>query len=305
MKKVLVTGANGCVGHYVVDELLQNPEYELYLLVRTPSKLREDIRQNPRVKLVVRGLEEIAREADTVRQMDLVVHLAAAWSYDTGNFEHAVDLFKLIDPDKCQKVIYFSTASILDENNRPLPEALSLGTPYISSKYRFHEELPKLPIFPKVVTLFPTWVFGGDSRHPHSHAAEGLKEVHKWAWLLRFFTVDASFHFIHAADMAKITKYLLENETKEKEYVLGNPLITAQELIKQISDYYHQKIFFQIPISLPLVLALAKILRKQIQPWDRYCLEKRHFRHQTVNCASFGLTSDRQTVSQILDSIRA
>ncbi|MFN6198841.1 MAG: NAD-dependent epimerase/dehydratase family protein, partial [Dolichospermum sp.] len=41
-KRILVTGASGCIGHYITEALIQNTNYELYLLVRNPDKLQID-----------------------------------------------------------------------------------------------------------------------------------------------------------------------------------------------------------------------------------------------------------------------
>ena len=38
--RIFITGASGCIGHYVVDLLTQNTNHELFLLVRNPDKLK-------------------------------------------------------------------------------------------------------------------------------------------------------------------------------------------------------------------------------------------------------------------------
>ncbi|MDE5120331.1 MAG: SDR family oxidoreductase, partial [Trichodesmium sp. St19_bin1] len=39
-KRIFITGASGCIGHYIVEFLIQNTHHELYLLVRNPDKLK-------------------------------------------------------------------------------------------------------------------------------------------------------------------------------------------------------------------------------------------------------------------------
>ncbi|MEO0844176.1 MAG: NmrA family NAD(P)-binding protein, partial [Cyanobacteria bacterium J06643_5] len=41
-KRILVTGASGCIGHYISELLIQETKHELYLLVRNPDKLQVD-----------------------------------------------------------------------------------------------------------------------------------------------------------------------------------------------------------------------------------------------------------------------
>jgi len=303
-KKIFITGASGCVGHYLFDELANLPDTELILLVRNPAKLKFDPRQYPNVTLIVDDLKNIASHAAVVQQADQVVHLAADWGGNEGNYDYTLSFFQLLDPAKCRKVIYFSTASILGQDNKVTDAAEKFGTHYIRSKYRIYKKLPELKMAGKIITLFPTWVIGGDAKHPYSHAAEGIVGIKPWLKLVRFFTVDASFHFIHARDMARMTKYLLDNDLPAKEYVLGNAPLTAGELIKQICNYWGVKVFWQLPIGLPLVQFLARVTGRKFHPWDLYCLNHRHFVYRTVNAASFGLSGGLETVAALLRSFR-
>jgi len=303
MRKIFITGAGGCVGHYLFDVLAGDLSNELYLLVRDPAKLKFNPAAYPNVKIIKDDLKNIRAHADLLKQMDQVVHLAADWAWHEGNLDYSLDLFELLDPAKCYKAIYFSTASILGPDNKPVIEAEKFGTNYVQGKYRFHQKLPSLKIYPRVVTLFPTWVLGGDDRHPRSHATQGIIELKKWLRLIRFITFDASFHFIHAQDIAAIVKYLLENEVKEKEFVLGNAPITANQFLKEVCAYYKVPVYFQLPVKAGLVRFLAALFRQPLLPWDRYCLERRNFVFQTVNAATFRLPPGLETVPGVLRAI--
>jgi nucleoside-diphosphate-sugar epimerase len=301
MRKIFITGIGGCVGHYLFDVLVKNQADQLYLLVRNPVKLKFDPRAYTNVTIINDDLKNIDRHAALVRQMDCVIHLAADWAGNEGNYDYTLALLNLLDPEQCRKVIYFSTASILGPDNRPVAAAEKFGTHYIRSKYRLYQKLPELKIQPRVITLFPTWVLGGDARHPYSHALQGIKDLKKWLWLIRFFTVEASFHFIHARDIAAIVNYLLDNETKERALVLGNAPTTARQLLREICAFYRLRVYYQIPISARLIQLLAFLLRRQLHPWDLYSFNRRHFVYQAVNAPSFGLSSDLQTIGQILE----
>jgi nucleoside-diphosphate-sugar epimerase len=305
MRKIFITGGSGCVGHYLLDLLVPNQNYELYLLVRNPEKLLIDPAKHRNITIIRDDLVNIKKHASLLRQMDAVIHLAADWAGNEGNFEYSLPLFEALDPEQCQKVLYFSTASILGPEGRAVHQAETAGTHYIRGKYYMHMMLPRLPIYRNVVTLFPTWVIGGDRTHPYSHAASGLKDIKKWLWLIRRFTVDASFHFIHAADIAAIAAHLLEHRAAENEYILGNQALTATALIKQVCDNYGVAVGRQFTISLPLVKTLAALTGHKLHSWDKYCFERRHFTYETVNAESFGLKSTLQTIPQVLKAIGA
>ncbi|MGB9613362.1 MAG: NAD-dependent epimerase/dehydratase family protein [Candidatus Margulisiibacteriota bacterium] len=300
MKKIFITGISGCVGHYLFDLLSSNQNYQLFLLIRNLSKLKFNPYGFSQVVVINDDLKNIEKYHAQLREMDFLIHLAADWGGHEGNYDYPLTLFNLLDPSKCQKVIYFSTASILGPDGKPLEAAEKFGTNYIQSKYRFYLKLPELKIYPRVVTLFPTWVLGGDENHPYSHALQGIIDLRPWLWLIRFFTVDAKFHFIHAKDLARIALYLLENETKEKEFIVGNPAISARQLIKEVCEFFGYPIYFQVPIPSLLIQFLASIFRRKLHSWDLYCLNRKYFVYQAANASTFGLTSDLQTIYQIM-----
>jgi len=303
--KIFVTGITGCVGHYLFDLLVSNPDYQLYLLVRDPAKMKTDLSAYANVTVIKDDLSNIEKYAETLKEMDYVVHIAAGWGGTETNYEYTLALFNLLDVKRCKKIIYFSTASILGPDNRVMEKMGEIGTSYIQGKYRCYKALPQLKVYDRLITLFPTWVLGGDSRHPYSHATAGILGAIKWLWLIRFFTFDISFHFIHARDIALIVDHLLKNEVKEKEYVLGNSLITAGQLVREICDYFNKPVYFRMRISPAFVEMAASIFGKGLSPWDKYCLERRSFEYRIVNARTFGLRSQHETVSDILKDLAA
>ena len=303
-----MTGASGCIGHYILELLLESDRYELFLLLRYPEKLRLPVQANPRVHILQGGLENIAPFADLLGTMDIAILTAAAWGGDPGyvdaiNIDANLAVMAHLDPERCQQVIYFSTASILNRQSDPLPEAGSLGTDYIRSKYECHQRLPNLPVYDKITTVFPTLVFGGDKDKPHSFISAGLRDVTRWVGLVRFFKADAGFHFAHAQDIATVVNYLVEHPTTGgyREYVLGNPPLTVNQAVEQISGYFGQRIWFRIPLSLWLAEVLIKVFRVQMAPWDYFCIRYRHFVYAgAVNPASFGMEPYCLTLADLL-----
>jgi nucleoside-diphosphate-sugar epimerase len=302
MRSIFITGVGGCVGHYVFDELAHDPNNLLFLLVRSPDKLKLNPAAFPNVTILQDDLQNISAHADLLKKMDIVIHLAADWGGNEGNYDYTLRFFNLLDPEKCRRVIYFSTASILGPDNQPSQEAGKSGTHYIRSKWRIYQEISRLRIGPNVTTLFPTWVLGGDAKHPCSHALAGILGLKKWLWLIKFISVDIRFHYIHAQDLARIAKHLLENDNAQKNFVLGNAPLSADEFIAQVCAYFKQRIYFKIPITPAFIRGLARLTGRKLHPWDEYCLRRRHFVYKTVNAESFGLVSRLKSIEEILQS---
>ncbi|MEB3160682.1 MAG: NAD(P)-dependent oxidoreductase [Synechocystis sp.] len=317
MKRLFITGISGCIGHYLADELIQRRDYELFLLVRNPDKLQFDVHDRPNIHFVIGDLMGIDAHADLLKTIDCAILIATSWgdrqeSYDI-NVVKTLTLISLLDPDRCEQVIYFSTASILNRQGEALPEAGSLGTDYVRTKYLCHQALEpgaKVPdrapainaaIANKITAVYPTLVFGGEKGKPYSHLSGGLGEILKWLPLIRWFKADASFHFIHAKDIATVVAYYIDHAPHQRvDLVLGNAPLTATEAIQGICAHYHQPIYVQIPLSIALANVFIKLFRLKMAPWDKFCLDYRHFTYpQPLAPAQLGLPGHCQTVAEL------
>ncbi|MGK7874884.1 MAG: NAD-dependent epimerase/dehydratase family protein [Xenococcaceae cyanobacterium] len=315
-KRIFVTGASGCIGHYLAEALIQETEHELFLLVRNPDKLKFDCQARSGVNILQADLREIEQFSNLLRTIDVAILAATTWGGSAESFDinvvKTIRLMNLLDPEVCEQVIYFSTASILDRNNKLLKQAGQIGTDYIRTKYECFSELPKLAIAPKITTVFPTLVFGGDGNKPYSHLSSGLPDVVKWINLARWFKADGSFHFIHARDIAQIVRYLVDhppNSSSRKQsqvistcqFVLGNSRLTVNQAVEEICAYLGKRIYFRLPLSIWLANFFIKVFRIQMAAWDRFCLDYRHFTYQnSVNPATFGLTPYCANLTELL-----
>lgn len=307
-KRIFVTGASGCIGHYIADALIHQTQHDLFFLVRDPARLKFDYNARPGITIIQADLREIEKAGKLLKTIDCAVLSATAWggvreSYDI-NVVKTIRLMNLLDPEVCQQIIYFSTASILDRHNKALKQAGEVGTDYIKSKYICHQQLSKLAIAPKITTVFPTLVFGGDDRHPYSHLSSGIKDVVKWVNLIRFLKADGSFHFIHAQDIAQVVSYLIEHPPAagdSHELVLGNAPLTVNQAVESICNYLNKRIYFRIPLSIQLANLIIALFRIQMAAWDRFCLDYRHFTYQhAVNPATYGLQPLCATLPELL-----
>ena len=313
--RILVTGASGCVGHYVSETLIQHTDHELFLFVRNPAKLKLDITARPGIHVVTADMMEIEQQAELLRTINVAVLTAAGWGGQEAfdiNYTKTHALFDLLDPQICEQVIYFSTESILDRDNQLLPEAGKIGTDYIMSKHQCLEKLTQAlqtpdaasQIASKITTVFPTLVLGGDGTKPYSFLSADLPNVTKYAGLLQFFTADLSFHFIHAKDIAEVVRHLIAHpeiaDKFDRRLVLGNQVISGDDGISEICSYFGKKSFVRIPLSNTIANFFIKVFKIQMAEWDRFCLNYRHFSHKNpVSPATFGLPTYAPTITDI------
>ena len=297
--RILITGASGCVGQYTTAWLLDNSEAELLLWLRDPSKLTAVAANHPRIQLLVGDLREADRFASELASVHRVIHTATAW----GDPERAQQvnvvavkrMLSLLNPSLIEQITYFSTASILDRHLQPLTEALAYGTEYIQTKAQCLKDLEEHPLAGKIVAVFPTLVFGGrvdgSSPFPTSYLTEGLTEASKWLWLARFLRADASFHFIHAADIAAICGHLATHPHQRnrepgqgavRRIVMGQKAISVDEAVASLCRWRGVRRTPGIPLWPWLIETLIRVLPIEVNAWDRFSIRQRHFIHQPV-----------------------
>ncbi|PSB30326.1 NAD-dependent epimerase/dehydratase family protein [Stenomitos frigidus] len=307
-KRIFVTGASGCIGHYVVEALIQETNHELFLLVRNPDKLKFDYHARPGITILQADMRQIEQFSDLLKTIDCAILIATAWGgpqevYDV-NVVKTLRLLSLLDPNVCQQAIYFATASILDRNNEPLKEAETIGTDYIRSKYACFQQLGKLKLAPRITTLFPTLLLGGGPDKPESHISSGIVQVANWAWLLRFLKTDGSFHFIHGKDVAQIVRHLIDHppaDGERRQLVLGNQMVTVNQAIEETCFYLNKRIYFRIPLTPGIANLLIAIFRIKMAAWDRFSMNYRHFTHRyVVSPETFGLPTYCATFTDVL-----
>ncbi len=316
MKRIFITGASGCIGHYMTEALIQNTNHELYLLVRDPDKLRFDCNARPGIHILQGDMSQIEEYSDLLlKDINIAILAATAWggqgeTYDI-NVVKTLSLINLLNPKICERVIYFSTASILDQKNQLLLPASQFGHDYIRTKYQCFSQLSHTAIANKIIAVFPTLVFGGDKDKPYSHLSSGITDVTQWISLIRWFSVDGSFHFIHARDIAGVISYLVENpdyspqqqdDSKVDCLVLGNPAISVDRAIADISKYFNKRVYIRFPLYIWLANIFIKIFRIQMDAWSRFSLDYRHFVYtDPVTPANFGLENYCSTVEELME----
>ena len=313
-KNLLITGSNGCVGQYLVDWFLKNTRFKLYLMVRDKNKLPMPIQINKRIKLLVCDIREANKFKEEISQVNFLVHTATAWGDPQRAYEVNIKAFEeligMLNKKKLEKIIYFSTASILDEKTELMRESLTYGTEYIQTKYKCFKRLKESSLAEKTFAIFPTLVFGGTlnkkSRYPVSYLTGGLKEINKWLWLARFLKLDSKFHFIHANDIAQICGFLINNHQKVeykgfRKFVLGQKFISIDDAINILLKKNKMNRYFSIPLTKKIIKILLRVLPIQTTPWDTFSIKKYDFNHYPItNPETFNLKSHAKSLKDIL-----
>ena len=320
-QRILITGASGCVGQYITEQLYRHSDAELLLLLRDPAKLKVVSADDPRITLLVGDLRELTPHAGAIATATRIIHTATAWGdplrAQQVNVDAVKQLLAFTSPVWLEQVIYFSTASILDRQLQLLPEAAEFGTEYIQTKALCLQQLEAHPLAAKIVAVFPTLVFGGQvgpgDCHPTSYLTAGIREATRWLWLAKWLRAEASFHFIHAADIALVCAHLATqphqpnpepNQGALRRLVLGQAPISVNATVAQLCRWRRSWLpSFGIDLQGWLIEALIKLLRIEVNAWDRFSIRQRHFVHEPVSPPErFGLVSYAPTLQAVFET---
>ncbi len=283
-------------------------------MVRDPNKLPLSIQKDKRVKLIVCDIRQCREYSKEISQVNYLIHTATAWGDPKRAHEVNITAFEtligMLNQKKLEKIIYFSTASILNKETELMRESLTYGTEYIQTKYKCFERLKRSSYAEKTFAVFPTLVFGGTlnrrSKYPVSYLTGGLKEINKWLWLARFIKIDSKFHFIHANDIAQICGFLINNHTDDRykgfqKYVLGQKYISIDNAINILLERSKMKRYFSLTLTKKVINILLRVLPIQTTPWDSFSIKKYDFNHEPItNPETFNLKSHAKTLRDVL-----
>lgn len=298
--RILITGATGCVGTYLLRGLLQKTGHEVVALIRHPSRLAKDLQGHPRLHILQADLRDIDRIGPSLAGIDAAFLVATSWG---GRDSMAVicganlAMTDLLAKAGCQRVFYFATASVLDRAEALLDVARDQGTDYIRAKYTLVKGMEARASSLHVTGLFPTLVLGGDpagQTAPLSHLGRLLPQILRWIGLVRFVDAEARFHLIHAADITTVCLHLLDHPDKTasgaERIVLGNPATTPDVLVHQACQHLGRKRRRIVTLGPRWAAAVIWAFRIQLSPWDAYCMNHPDQSYdQAINPANLGL----------------
>lgn len=153
-KKILVTGATGCLGYHIVEKLLELDCNEVRCIARSSESL--EFQENDKVKIFIGRLSDTELISRTLQDIDIVIHCAAkVHSYAktqadneefySTNVKDTIHLFEECNRCKVERVIFVSTVAVY-ENLQVIDEKTlkSPQTTYGKSKLLAEEHALKL-----------------------------------------------------------------------------------------------------------------------------------------------------------------
>ena len=264
MKKILITGASGFIGSFIVEEAL-NQNFEVHAGIRKSSS--RQYLKDPRIIFQYLDFDndDVLRSILANNAYDYIVHNAGVTRAPNEEIYHKINasytrkLIKILHEENVipRKFIFmssmasygpadFQTKGIVDRSSPPHPV-----TQYGRSKLQAEQYIESFTDLPYMI-LRPTAVFGPRERDFISL----YKSLNKGIELYLCHT-QQNLSFIYVKDLVQLVFLAINSDLKRKSYFVsdGNvyPALEYNSVLKKVLD--KKTIKFVLPLSLVRVIA--------------------------------------------------
>lgn len=269
--KVLVTGANGLLGHHVVMQL-QKMNHAIRIILRAKSKIYFDLSN---IESVVGNFTEYEILKIAADGCDAIIHIAAVTStnllyykdYSRVNVDGSATIIKVANELKINKIIYVSTANTIGHGSwdKLSDESNTIDFPFSKSFYarskveaeKLFVEASKLPNR-HVIIINPTFMIGSYDTKPSS----GKLMLMAYQKSVMFAPVGGK-NFVAVNDVATAICNALTQGKNGQRYLTSGVNISFNEFYKIQSRVggYNQKIINIPGFLMEMIGRLGDLIR--------------------------------------------
>ena len=294
MKKILITGASGFIGSFLVEAALEK-EWQTWAGIRSSSS--KEYLQDERIRFV--DLDYTNKEKLKV-QITQHVSQYGPWDYVV----HSLGLTKCVNPNDFETINYLYTKHLIEalQESGNIPQKFifmsSLGahhsqvhTRYGDSKLKAEKELQSQTGFPYII-LCPTGVYGPRDKDYFLV----LKMLQSGFDIATGFTPQ-ELSFVYVKDLAKAALLALESPISHQSYdVSDGNSYSDVEYTRMAKEALGKNRVIKLRIPL-IVLYITSLVAEKIAKWrnqpsilnrDKYQIMKQ----RDWSCSIFSISTD-------------
>jgi len=276
-QKVLVTGANGFIGGFIVEEAL-NEGFEVYSSVRKNSDVQYLRNQNTKILEV--NYSDVSALAKLIHEFsfDYIIHNAGLTKspdpeelirINKGLLENIIEAVRSSET-KIKKLIYVSSIAAygpaddltdgkIMDNSAPTPV-----TNYGKSKLEAENYLKQQKDIPYII-LRPTVVYGPREKDLLSVFQMINKRIY-----VQIGLTSQKLTFIYVKDLAKLMIKACTSDKAQKGYFATDGNVYTSEAFSGFIKEYMNKWALKVRVPVLLVQGLAYVTEKMAGLWDSY-----------------------------------
>lgn len=277
-EKVFVTGGNGFIGSFVVEELVKKG-YKVRCLVRKTSRLDylEKYIKQGKVELAYGDITDKKSLDKALKDIDIVYHFVAFAGkqnitdeqYWRVNYQGTIDLVELCQKHKVKKFIYCSSVGVMgniknipaNENSPYNPTNTYEKTKVAAEKYIL--KLIKDKQFPAVI-IRPAIVYGPRNISNMTRMFKSIKEGGS-----KFFVIGKGDNYWHMTFVTDVAQGFVLAGEKDKAlgniYIIaGKKAVTMNELTQTAAKVLNVRPPKHLPYFLATIAAYLFYIPKKI-----------------------------------------
>ncbi len=226
MKKVLITGASGFIGSFLVEEALYR-NYEVFAVIRKSSNRK--YLSNPAIHILVMDFadkETLKKQFENLPRFDYIIHGAGITKackkkdFITVNFEHTKEFIDVLRETKKipDKFVFLSSLAVSGPGNKhTLQPIKTTDTPhpvtmYGRSKKMAEQFILSQPNFPYII-LRLTGVYGPREKDYFLTYKLIKKRIETFMG-----TKEQHLTFLYVTDLSKLVFNILSSEIRGRTY---------------------------------------------------------------------------------------
>lgn len=246
MKRVMVTGATGFIGHYIVKQLLESG-YQVSVLVRPDSKNLNTLKPfEGQIRIFQSDLHNIELLEQACADQDIVVHASAIVSFENSryseliktNVEGTANLINVCLELKTPHFIHISSIAALGglPGQTELDESANWTDKKHTNPYSLSKHLAELEVWRgaaeglDITILNPSLVIGvWDAGH---HSMQLFKTINsKWP-----FYPSGSNGFVDVKDVAQAVIQSIDKKPVQERVIINGYNISYRDMLNQIAS---------------------------------------------------------------------
>jgi dihydroflavonol-4-reductase len=243
--KVLVTGASGFLGRWLVKRLHQDG-FDLRILARRSSNIEDLPRE--RTEIVYGDVTDLRSLVDACMGVDGVFHLAGKIAYDKKEYESMFainvggtkNIIEACKKAKVTKILYLSSVVAIGSSREP--KVLNEDSPYTIANLKLgyfdsKHEAEKLILSAyrrgdiKPLIVNPSTIYGAGD------ATKSSRNIQRKVALGKFpFYTSGGVNVVYAQDVIDMIMLLWKKEIYGERFILAGENISIQDLFSEIAE---------------------------------------------------------------------
>lgn len=248
-KKILVTGANGFAGSYIVRRLVESGYRHIFAGVRAASSVEMLKDLEDQVMMTDLDILDLCRLEEVIREVDVVIHAAAIVSFESKlrdnmykvNVEGTANLVNVCLENPIEKFIHISSVAALGrlKNHLTIDETTKWAASPYNSHYAISKYLAEQEVWRAYYEGLPVAIINPSLILGAGHWNKGSINIVDTVFKGVGYYPIGSTGIVDVRDVAAMAVILLESEITGERFICNGSNISYRELFTKMANCFN------------------------------------------------------------------